>query len=77
MNSRFYLSGDKKGNREVFADLPGYSDTIRMTDHETLLVPMALTRYMKYGSVLDITGRYPLIRTFLGFVSLTKVNLYV
>jgi hypothetical protein len=66
---RYYVSGDKKGKTEVFANLPGFSDTIRLTEHGTLLVPFALVRYSKLFSLLDLTGKYPFIRKLIGYVN--------
>jgi hypothetical protein len=53
----------------VFAYLPGFSDTIRLTDHNTLLVPFALVRYSKLFSLLDLLGKYPFIRKLIGVVN--------
>jgi len=37
---RYYLKGEKKGTTEIFINnMPGFGDTIRLTDHNTLLVP--------------------------------------
>jgi len=58
----------KKGSREVFIELPGFGDTIRLTDKKTLMVPLAATRASKFTSLLDLTGKYPFIRHFLGYV---------
>lgn len=53
----------------MFAILPGFSDTIRLTDHNTLLVPFALVRYSKLFSLLDLLGKYPFIRKLIGVVN--------
>ena len=66
---RFFISGDKKGTKELFADLPGFSDNIRLTDQNTLLVPFAVVRNNIFGSFLDLFGRYPFIRTLISYVS--------
>ena len=56
--------GASKGNREIFLDLPGFGDTIRLTEMKTLLVPIAATRV----PILEFTGKYPIIRHLLGYV---------
>jgi len=61
---KYYLTGSKKGKREIFVDLPGFGDTIRLTDKNTLLVPIAATRV----PILELTGKYPIIRHLLGYV---------
>jgi hypothetical protein len=66
--SRYYLTGEKKGSREVFIELPGFGDTIRLTDKKTLMVPLAAARASKFTSLLDLTGKYPFIRHLLGYV---------
>jgi len=65
---KFHLKGEKKGKREVFVDLPGFGDTIRLTEHNTLLAPTVAVRCGKMPSLLDLFGKYPLIRTIFGFV---------
>ena len=60
------MKGNKKGTKEVFADLPGFSDNIRLTQHGTLLVPFAALR--SSTSVLDLFGTYPQLRSILGTV---------
>lgn len=62
---KYYLKGEKKGTKEIFADIPGLGDTIRFSDHDTLLVPIAVLRRSKYTSVMDLLGKYPKIRSFL------------
>lgn len=62
--------GDKKGTKEVFAELPGMADTIRMSDYETLLVPFVLARRKEQPTIFDLVGEYPLIRSFLCSVSI-------
>jgi len=63
---KYYIKGPNKGNREVFADLPGYGDTILLSDKGTLLVPFVAVRNGK--SVLELLGQYPLIRTIFGSI---------
>ncbi len=65
---KFHLKGEKKGKKEVFIDLPGFGDTIRLTDHNTLMAPTVAVRCGKFPSILDMFGKYPLIRTIFGFV---------
>ena len=65
---RYHLRGAKQGVREIFADLPGHSDNIRLTpNRDSYLVPMPLARTST--GLLDLFGRYPLVRTFFGYVS--------
>jgi hypothetical protein len=45
--------------------LPGFSDNIRLTKHNTLLVPFAIAR--DKNSLLEVLGRLPLIRNFLSY----------
>ena len=65
---RYYLKGSKKGVREVFVDLPGFGDTIRLSERETLMVPIVSARHSIFASPMDIFGKYPLVRTLMGLV---------
>ena len=49
--------------------MPGFGDTIRLTDHNTLLVPFASARNAIHSSVLDMIGEYPFIRWLVTAVS--------
>lgn len=62
---KVHLKGDEKGRKEIFAELPGLGDTIRMSDHETLLVPFPLPRMREKPIIFDLVGEYPLIRSLL------------
>jgi hypothetical protein len=62
------LSGDKKGKVELFANLPGFGDNIRLTDRQTLMVPFSAVRKSEYASVLDLLSAYPSVRNFMGKV---------
>lgn len=70
------MSGEKKGQKEIFAELPGYGDTIRLSDHGTLFVPFCSTRDPKEPSILDLFGEYPLVRSLLSMVKIPKVTLF-
>lgn len=75
---KIYVKGEKKGTVETFANLPGFSDNIRLTERQTLLVPFAITRNNYFGSLLDRTGRFPFIRKFLSyFIDFSKVLGYI
>ncbi len=64
------MKGPKTGENEVLANLPGFPDNIRMSDHNTLFVAFVLSRNPKpyRTSILDLLGEYPLIRTIIGTV---------
>lgn len=62
---KIQLTGDKKGSKEIFAELPGFGDTIRLTEHNTLLVPFGISRNEKMKSINDYLGEYPLMRSLL------------
>jgi sugar lactone lactonase YvrE len=64
---KFYLTGGKVGKTEVFVNLPGFGDTLRSTDKGTLMVPIAIARNSWHSNILDLTGKYPFIRQFLGY----------
>jgi hypothetical protein len=64
------LTGAKKGSREVFVELPGFGDTIRLSDKQTLMVPIAAARASKFTSLLDLTGNFPFIRHLFGYVNI-------
>lgn len=49
--------------------MPGFGDTIRLTDHNTLLVPFATARNALHSSVIDMIGEYPFIRSLITAVS--------
>lgn len=65
---KYHLSGDKKDTSELFANLPGFSDTIRLTPQGTLLVPFGVARYSIIYSLLDLLGKLPFARNLLGLV---------
>lgn len=67
---KYYLSGEKRGKVELFANLPGCGDTLRLTSKQTILSPFAIVRDSKYALILDLFGSYPVIRNFLGTVKL-------
>lgn len=62
--SRIIKINLKGGSKEVFVNLPGHGDTIRLTDKNTLLVPFCLARHNKYG-LHDLLGEYPALRSFI------------
>ena len=75
---KYYLKGPRKGRTEVLANLPGFPDNIRISEHNTLLVALVLARNPKpyRESILDLLGEYPLIRTIIGmFLNVEKVAL--
>lgn len=66
---RFYVKGPKKGQTEIFMDnLPGFSDTIRLTDKNTLLLPFAAVRNSREASLLDMLSEYPFVRLIISSV---------
>ena len=65
---RIYISGVKKGQREPWAAMPGFSDTLRLTDNNTILVPYVVPRYGQTPAILDVLGEYPELRTMFGTV---------
>lgn len=55
--------------------MSGFSDTIRLTDKNTLFVPFVIARHSKRASILDVLGGYPNIRALLTWVTnKTKLN---
>ncbi len=72
---RFYLNGEKKGTKEIWADLPGFGDTIRLSDHGTLFVPFALAMPPGTPSLLGMLGEYPLVRSLLAAVINKKLEI--
>jgi hypothetical protein len=62
------LKGPKAGENEVLANLPGFPDNIRMSDHNTLFVGFAASRHPSKPAILDLFGEYPLLRSILGSV---------
>lgn len=65
---KYHLRGANKGKVDVFAVLPGLSDTIRLSSRQTLLVPFVVSRYSSIYSLLDLFGDLPLIRNLIGSV---------
>lgn len=65
---KYHLTGSKKGKHEVFAVLPGFSDSIRLTPQQTLLVPFGIPRVSLLYSLLDLLGRVPVLRNLLGVI---------
>ena len=71
-----HLKGSKKGQKEVFVNLPGFGDTIRLTEKNTLLAPIVIPRVSQYSSILDLLGKRPFLRNLLGnFLNLRYVAL--
>lgn len=77
------MKGSKKETSEVFLNLPGSSDNLRLTDHGTLLVPLASPRSSDWISttIIDFIVRCRIIRAimhkvkifrFLKFICLNK-----
>ena len=66
---RYYISGPKKGSKEVFARLPGLSDAIRLTEHNTLLVPFVYVIPVS-PSLTGYLGRFSIFRAILSFVDI-------
>jgi hypothetical protein len=64
---RYYLNGPKKGKTEVFAELPGLSEAIRLSDRDTLLVPFVAV-FPVSPSLMGYLGRFALFRPILGLV---------
>ena len=65
------MNGNKKGQVEVFIEnMPGFGDTIRLTDRNTLLVPFASARNALLASLLDLLGEYPFVRSLITAVGL-------
>lgn len=74
---KYHLSGDKKGVSELFAVLPGFSDTIRLTSKQTLLVPSGVARFSVFYSLLDLLGKLPFARNLLGLVIQFSIHLFL
>ena len=70
------MSGEKKGVKEIFAELPGFGDTIRLSDHGTLFVPFALARNPAQPTFLDLFGEYPLVRSLITAVNIIYYYIY-
>ena len=68
--TRYQLRGSSPGKVDTFAILPGFSDTIRLSPSQTLLVPFGIARYSIFYSILDLLGKLPLVRSLLGLVCL-------
>jgi hypothetical protein len=67
LKSRISLSMLSKDTKEVFAELPGLADAIRVTDRNTLLVPFVAV-FPVSSSMLGYFGQYRVFRTILGYV---------
>lgn len=67
---KYYLKGTKQGHKEVFLNLPGFADNIRISPFNTLFVAFANVRQPKRWpqSLLDFLGEYPTIRTLIGMI---------
>lgn len=64
---KFYLKGPNERQREVFAELPGLSDAIRLTDHNTLLVPFVGV-FPGSPSLWGFLGQFSWLRSVFGYV---------
>ena len=71
---KFNLNGKDENLTEVFLNLPGHADNIRLTEHGTLFVPFAVLRQDKWSSILDLLGEHPfhVVRNILGHVNYLK-----
>jgi hypothetical protein len=69
------LKGPKKGTVEIFLNLPGFPDNIRLTSYFSLLVSFAAVRqpHRIIRSLMDFLGEYPTIRAILASVSLIYI----
>lgn len=67
---KYNLRGANKGKVDLFAVLPGFSDTIRLSPKKTLLVPFGIPRSSLLYSLLDLLGGVPVIRNFIGTVTI-------
>ena len=47
----------------------GFGDTLRVTERQTVMVPIPSSRHVKFGSFADTLGEYPIIRSIIGTVS--------
>jgi hypothetical protein len=65
---KIQLSGWSKGKKELFTELPGLSDAIRLTPHQTLLVPFVAV-FPTTASFMNYLGQYSILRSFIGFVN--------
>ena len=73
--TRYYLKGEKEGHKEIFVNLPGLGDTIRLTSHNTILAPISIVRQPGKFSIVDFFSKYPTIRNIFGSVSYFKKKL--
>ncbi|KAI6183783.1 Adipocyte plasma membrane-associated protein [Aphelenchoides bicaudatus] len=63
---RFYISGPKTGEAEIFADnLPGFPDNIRLSTQGTFYVGLASPRYQGKLSLFDALGPHSWARKLL------------
>lgn len=65
---KYHLKGKNQGKVDVFAELPGFSDTIRLTSKQTLLVPFGVARVSYLYSLLDTLGKLPIVRNLIASV---------
>lgn len=59
------LYGDKKGTVEIFAELPGFGDTLRLTENNTLIVPFFRVRKAGIPSIHDFIDENPIVQSLL------------
>lgn len=71
---RYHLRGENQGKVDLFAILPGFADTIRLTPKNTLLVPFGVSRHSNFYSLLDLLGSLPILRNVIGTVK--RIILY-
>jgi hypothetical protein len=64
------LKGPKKDDSDLFVNLPGSPDNIRIIEHGTLLVPLVMARSsdITRTTLLDLFGEYPLVRKIMSTV---------
>uniref|UniRef100_A0A914EA74 Strictosidine synthase conserved region domain-containing protein n=1 Tax=Acrobeloides nanus TaxID=290746 RepID=A0A914EA74_9BILA len=63
--TRLYIAGPKKGQHEVFVNLPGAPDNIRLNPRGNFWVAIACTRQQGKFFIWDFLAPYPLIRTLI------------
>uniref|UniRef100_A0A914EBF4 Strictosidine synthase conserved region domain-containing protein n=1 Tax=Acrobeloides nanus TaxID=290746 RepID=A0A914EBF4_9BILA len=63
---RFYISGPKKGQQEIFVNnLPGAPDNVRLNSRGNFYVAIAYTRHPDKFFLWDFLGPYPWVRNLI------------
>lgn len=71
--TRVFIAGPRRGQKELFADMPGMPDNIRANEAgDGYWVGLASVRSKEFHGLEDVLSSWPKVRTFLHKVRLVR-----